>query len=100
MLVAQVVDAVAHAVQIRGVTELAVRHRVVENEARTAHQMAVVAVVDAAIVEEVVVESTRRIDAARMVEGHRIGDVAAQERDRTEIRRLGCHCASSVCSNR
>ncbi|KAG1540999.1 hypothetical protein G6F50_014284 [Rhizopus delemar] len=37
-------------------------------------------IVDAAVVTEVVEEATVRIDAARVVERHRVGDVRTQER--------------------
>ncbi|KAG1435380.1 hypothetical protein G6F56_013993 [Rhizopus delemar] len=55
-------------------------HRVVEDEARAAHQVAMAGIVDAAVVTEVVEEATVRIDAARVVERHRVGDVRTQER--------------------
>ncbi|KAG1186113.1 hypothetical protein G6F35_014722 [Rhizopus arrhizus] len=76
----QVAHAVLDRLAIFGIAELAVGHRVVEDEARAAHQVAMAGIVDAAVVTEVVEEATVRIDAARVVERHRVGDVRTQER--------------------
>src|SRR5690606_36979641 len=68
-----------------GIAERAPGHRVVEDEAGAADQVAMAGVVHRAVVLVVVEEAAGRVDAARVVEGHRVGDVRAQEGGRTEI---------------
>src|SRR5690606_2089629 len=65
--------------------ELERGHRIVEDEARTADQVAMAGVVDRAVVPEVMEEAAFRIDAARMVERHGAADVPAQRVGRAEI---------------
>ena len=74
--------------QVGVIGELAGGHGVVEDEARAADEVAMAAVVDRAVVLEVVEEAAVRIDAARVVERHRVGDVRAQEGRRAEIWQL------------
>src|SRR6185437_2631875 len=71
--------------ELRGRAELQRGQRVVVDEARAAHQGAVAEVVDRAVVLDVVEEAAGRIDRARMVERHGVGDVPAQAGGRTEI---------------
>lgn len=80
MHLAQIAHAMLDCVAVFGVAELAVCHRVVEDETGAAHQVAVAGIVDAAVITEVVEEAAVRIDAARVVERHRVGDVRTQER--------------------
>ena len=83
---AQITQAMQHRLAIFLVAEFARRHRVVEDEARTAHEVPMTGVVDAAVVLEVMEETAGRIDAARVVERHRLRDVRAQEFRRAEVR--------------
>ena len=75
--------------EVLGHAELAKGHRVVEDEARAADEMACARVVDRAVVFEEVKETAGRIDAARMIERHRLLDVAKQELATAEIGRGG-----------
>ncbi|MCY1379755.1 hypothetical protein D9M69_675030 [compost metagenome] len=72
-------QAVAHRRKIVGPAEAAPRHRVVEHEARAAHEVARAAVVHHAVVLEEMEEAARGIAAARRVERQRVGDVAGKE---------------------
>lgn len=67
------------------VTEAAKSHRIIEDEARAAHQMPGMRVVDAAVVAEEVMEAAGRIDGARMVKSHRVADVIKQEARVTKV---------------
>jgi hypothetical protein len=73
--IAQKRDAVAHGVEIGGVTHVAVGLGVIEDETRAAHQVAGGGVVDRAVILEVMVKAAGGIDRARVVERHRAGDV-------------------------
>ena len=70
--------------------ELARAHRLREHVARAADEVARACVVDAAVVLEELEKSAGRIDAAPFVEGHRVGDVGAQERGGSEVGRGLC----------
>ena len=83
--VAQVAQAVPGRLQVLLVAEFPEGHGVVEDEPRAAHQMTMTAIVDGAVVAEVLEEAALRIDGARMVEGHRLRDVLAQEVRRSEV---------------
>ncbi|MDT4837597.1 hypothetical protein FQZ97_713340 [compost metagenome] len=72
-------QAVAHRRKVVGPAEAAPRHRVVEHEARAAHEVARAAVVHRAVVGEEMEEAARGIAAARRVERQRVGDVAGKE---------------------
>ena len=89
MHLAQVTQAVPCGVEIVWgvVANSSARHRVVEDEARAADQVAMAAIVDRAVVLEIVEEAAGRIDRARVVERHGLRDVPAQER-----RRNGSRC--------
>ena len=97
MCFAQKSDAVLARVEVLGPAELAKGHRVVEDEARAADQMARVRVVDRAVVFEEMVEAAARIDRARMIERHRVLDVIEQERSAAEIRRCEWLQNSKAC---
>src|SRR5690606_38170742 len=70
-----------------------------EDEAGAADQVTVAGVIDAAVIAVVVEEAALRIDAVRVVEGHRVGDMRAQESRGTEIRRGGHAMHSCSCSS-
>lgn len=89
MHVAQIVQPVTYRLQVRSIAELAVGHRVVEDEARTADQVPMPGIVDRTVIAEILEKPTGRIDRARMIERHGVGDVLAQDVGRTEI---GCGC--------
>ena len=85
MHVAQEADAVAGRVAPLHVAEAARGHRVVEDEARAAHEVAGVPVVHLAVVLEPVEEAAARVERAAFVERHRVQDMPAQEVGRTEV---------------
>ena len=76
---------VRHRFAVRRIAERLPGHRVVEDEARAADQVPGMRVVDRAVVLEELEEAAGRIDAARMVEGHRVAHVPQQELARTEV---------------
>ncbi len=79
--VAQERQPVADGVLVVGVAEAAERHGVVEDEAGAADQVARVRIVDGAVVlEEVEEPAALAVDAARMVERHRVADVRRRGR--------------------
>jgi len=65
------------AVQVVRVETL--RHGAGDDEARAAHQVARVAVVDLAVVAEEMEQTTTGVDGPREVERHRVAHVGAQE---------------------
>ena len=102
MRLAQIAQAVSRGIDVftmerRIVAELDRRQRIVDDEARAADQMPMAAIVDRAVVLEVVEEAAGRIDRVRVIERHRLCDVFAQENGRTEV---GCngYGAHACCS--
>ena len=83
---AQEKQAVLHGAEVIRVAELPPRHRIVEDEARAAHQVSRMGVVDRTIVAPEMKEAAVRIDGARMVERHGVADVIEEERAAAEIR--------------
>src|SRR5215470_13567534 len=75
-----------HSVEIIRPTEVAVRHRIVEYEARAAHEMARARVVDRAIVSEEVIEPAARIDGAWVIERHSALNMIKQYRAAAKVR--------------
>ena len=80
----------ARVVLIARVAEVAVRHRVVEDEARAADEVARRAVVDAAVVLEEMKEAAGRIARVGRVEGERVAHVREQEVAAAEVDRAFC----------
>ncbi len=104
---AQKIDAVRDGIAILGPAELAIGHGVVEYEARAAHQVAGVRIVDRAVVPEEMKEAAARVDGARVIERHGVLDVIEQELAAAEVGMRvaggGIHAASqsirsSTCS--
>src|SRR5690606_9308820 len=80
-----------------GIAVFAVGHRVVEDETRAADQVTMACVINATVVAVVMEEAALRIDAVRMVEGHRVGDMRAQEGRGAEVGSGGIHAMASCC---
>ena len=86
MRLVQEAQAVAHRLQpLRPALQVAPGHRVVEDEAGAADEVAGAPVVDRAVVAEEMEEASGRVDAAPVVEGHRVADVRAQDIGRAEV---------------
>ena len=86
---AQIGESVAGHVQVRGRSEFARGHRIVVDEARAAHQVAMAGVVDASVVLEVLEKTAGRVEHVRLVEGEDAGDVLAQEGGTAKIGKGG-----------
>jgi phage terminase small subunit len=78
-------ERVARDLAPRRVAQVARTHRVREHVARAADEVARARVVHAAVVLEELVEAAAGVDAAALVERHRVGDVGAQERGGPEV---------------
>ena len=85
MALAQECQAVPYRLQVSRVAEPAIGHRVVEDEARAADQVARPRVVDRAVVAIEVIEAAVRIDGARMVERHGVADMIEEELGIAEV---------------
>ena len=83
--VAQECKPMARVLEIERIAEMPVRHRVVEDEAATADEVTRTAVVDRAVVLEIVKEAARRVVDRRRIERQRVGDMLEQERAIAEI---------------
>jgi hypothetical protein len=79
-------EAVACALQVGDAAETAMCHRIRENEACAADEVARTPVVERAVVLVEVEEAATRIDTARVVERQRVANVAEQEVRGSEIR--------------
>ena len=69
--------------------ELAISHRIVEDETGAADQMAGLRVVDRAVVFEEVIEAATRVDGAGMIERHCALDMFEQELAAAKVRSHG-----------
>src|SRR4051812_7040363 len=97
MTFAQILRAMLRSALVGRVTKLPVRHRVVENEARAADEVARLSVIHGAVVAKKMKESAARIDGAWMIERHRVADVIEQNFAAAEIwHALYCSVARTV----
>ena len=85
MRLPKVIQAVLQRLLVRRVAERLPRHGVVVDEARAAYEMPPAAIVDAAVVAEVVKKTARRIDAPRVIETHDASGMPKQKFARAKI---------------
>jgi len=78
--------AMMHGLEILGIAEVAVGHRIVKYEAGATHQMTRRAIVDGAVIHEKVVKAAAGIDAARVIKMHGVVDMDQQHVTRTKLR--------------